>query len=348
MTTAAKPVVPEVAWLNVNRDCNLRCKWCYAQGAGYGVGKNMTLEFAKDMAVILKEMHIKKIILLGGEPTLWEPLIDFNRFCGELGMSTSLVTNAIQFGVDTYWEAYQQHPNTHAPWVSMKAYDQRSLERTCGAVDLDMVSLGIKRATEFFDCGVSFVYNSCFTDNLIDMTRSAVKMGARSVRICPCTPTFADDTASDHYMIETQLYIANVIRDYQELSDITGGKLCFSMKMPLCLWPKEFLDILIRRKQMTCTCQVQKRAGIMFDPGGNLLMCNLLFDYPMGTYGKDFSDCDSLVAYLNSDKVLGYYDRMNAYPSTKCIGCKKFNICSGGCPLRWAVYKPEETIQGLN
>ena len=217
-----------------------------------------------------------------------------------------------------------------------------------GSQSKNSISWNKTRATDFFDCGVSFVYNSCFTDNLIEMTKGAMKMGARSVRICPCNPTFANDTASDEYMIETQLYIANVIRDYQQLCDITGGKLCFSMKMPLCLWPEEFLNILIKRKQMTCTCQVQKRAGISFDPDGNLLMCNLLFDYPIGAYGKDFSDRDSLVAYLNSDKVLGYYDRINAYPSTKCIGCSKFNTCSGGCPLRWAVYEPESMIRGEN
>ena len=50
--------------LNVNLDCNLRCKWCYAQGASYAAGKNMDLGFAKKIAIILKEMQVKKIILL--------------------------------------------------------------------------------------------------------------------------------------------------------------------------------------------------------------------------------------------------------------------------------------------
>ena len=348
MTIPMKRIVPEVAWLNVNRACNLRCKWCYAQGAGYAGGEDMPLPLAEDLAVILKEMRVKKIILLGGEPTLWEPLLEFNHFCADLGMRTSLVTNAVRFGADAYWRAYTRHPNTDAPWVSMKAHDQRSLEQTCGPVPLDRVALGIRRATDFFDCGVSFVYNSCFTENLVDLTSSAMRMGARFVRICPCTPTFARDGASDEYLLDTERYVANVLRDYPKLCAITNGKLSFSMKMPLCAWPREFIDTLVRRKQMTCTCQVQKRAGIMFDPDGRLLLCNLLFDYPIGTYGEDFSDCASLGGYLNSEKVLGYYDKINAYPSAKCIGCPTFNICAGGCPLKWAVADPERTIKGWN
>jgi len=120
------------------------------------------------------------------------------------------------------------------------------------------------------------------------------------------------------------------------------------MKMPLCLWPKDFLENLIQKGQMTATCQVQKRSGIIFDSDGKLLMCNGLFDYPIGTYKKDFSDSETLVTFLNSEKVFDYYDKINSYPSAKCIGCSMFKICSGGCPLRWAVYNPEETIKGWN
>lgn len=348
MTTSVNRVVPEVAWLNVNRACNLRCKWCYAQGAGYAVGEDMRLEMAKDLALILKEMHVKKIILLGGEPTLWEPLLEFNRFCIDIDMRTSLVTNATRFGVDAYWRAYMRHPNTDAPWVSMKAYDQQSLDQTCGPTPLDTVARGIRRATDFFDCGVSFVYNDCFTENLTDLTRAAMDMGARFVRISPCTPTFAHNTASNQYLLDTKQYVEHVMRDYPQLCEITGGRLSFSMKMPLCSWPMEFLDTLLRRRQMTCTCQVQKRAGVMFDPDGHLLLCNLLFDYPVGTYNKDFTDASSLATYLNSERVLEYYNRLTAYPSPKCVGCPKFTICAGGCPLRWAVSDPEEIITGWN
>ena len=301
-----------------------------------------------EIVLLLKTMDIKKISIIGGEPTLWKPLIEFNRFCSEINMQTSLVTNAMKFGEDNFWEKYKQFPNTSSPWASIKAYDQSSLQNTCGVFNFEKVSLGIKRAIELFNCGVSFVYNSYYVDNLIDMTKFAIEMGAKSVRICPCTPTFVNDVVSDQYMIETELFISNVVRDYQKLSEITNNRLSFSMKMPLCLWPKEFIEELIRKKQMTSTCQVQKRSGIIFDTDGNVIMCNFLFDYPIGIYKKDFSDYNTLVELLNSEKILNYYEKINSYPSIKCIGCPIFNICSGGCPLRWAVYNPEETIKGWN
>jgi len=348
MSTNIRQIVPEVAWINVNRDCNFRCKWCYAQDTSYSLAEEMELNLAKDLALILKEMEVKKIILIGGEPTLWEPIIEFNHFCNEINMRTSLVTNAMKFGVDKFWAAYKKHPNTDTPWISAKAYDRNSLQKTCGVFNFDTVTLGLKRATEFFNCGLSFVYNSYFTDDLIEMTKYAIELGAKSVRICPCTPAFVKNTAVDQYMIETELYISNIVRDYQKLSEITNDNLSFSMKMPLCLWPKDFLENLIQKGQMTATCQVQKRSGIIFDSDGKLLMCNGLFDYPIGTYKKDFSDSETLVTFLNSEKVFDYYDKINSYPSAKCIGCSMFKICSGGCPLRWAVYNPEETIKGWN
>ncbi|MBL7969641.1 MAG: radical SAM protein [Prolixibacteraceae bacterium] len=343
-----KRIVPKVAWLNVNRGCNLRCKWCYAQNTNYLSNKEMSLDFAKEMALLLKNLGIRKISIIGGEPTLWQPLFEFNRFCIENKINTSLVTNGMRFGNDKYWAEYQEHPNISAPWCSLKAFDLKSLQDSCGVSNFQEVSIGLKRALEFFKCGVSFVYNSCYSDNLLDMARYSMELGAKSVRICPCTPAFVENIAIDEYMIETGLFISNVVKNYDKLCEITKNKLSFSMKMPLCLWPKDFIEMLIQKKQMTSTCQVQKRSGIIFDTDGKVILCNFLFDYPIGTYNEDFNDHKSLLDLLNSDKILDYYDRINSYPSHKCIGCPKYSICSGGCPLNWAVNNPEEIIKGWN
>jgi len=333
-------ILPKSAWITVNRSCNLRCKWCYAQGTNYDKESEMSLDFAKEIILLIKSLDIKNVVIIGGEPTLWPYLIEFNKFCSSLGIKTTLVTNAIKFSNDLFWESYKKSSNTKVG-ISIKAYDLSSFKKACGVSNLNSVKLGIKRATELFGkCGVSFVYNTFIKDNLIDTTKFAMENGAKYVSISPCIPTFNGDIIENKYSIEIDEFISDFIRDYKILSDITKNRLYLSMKIPFCLWPKDFIEEMLSKKQLSSICQVRKKSGILFDTGGELIMCNNLYSYPMGVYKKDFTDKDSVIALLNSPEVISYYNRINSYPSEKCINCSKYEICAGGCPLIWSIYDP--------
>lgn len=332
---------PNGAWITVNRKCNLRCKWCYAEGTEYNKDSEMSLGFAKEIILLIKSLNIKNVIIIGGEPTLWPHLIEFNQFCKSLDIKTTLVTNAIKFSEDLFWGAYNQNPNTRVG-ISIKAYDILSFKKACGSSSLNRVELGIKRSAELFGkFGVSFVYNSFIKDNLINTAKFAMENGAKNVSISPCIPTFNGDSVEDKYSIEIDEFISDFMRDYKILSDITKGKLYLSMKIPFCLWPKAFIEELLFKKQISSICQVRKKSGIIFDTDGKLLMCNNLFSYPIGYHKKDFVDKNSIISLLNSPRIVSYYDRINSYPSQKCINCSKYQICAGGCPLIWSIYDPK-------
>lgn len=334
-------ITPKGAWITVNRNCNLRCKWCYAQGTEYEKESEMSLDFAKEILLLIKSLNIKNVIIIGGEPTLWPHLIEFNQFCKSLDVKTTLVTNAIKFSEDLFWEKYKLNLNTSVG-ISVKAYDSLSFKKACGVSSLSSVKIGIKRITELFGkCGVSFVYNSFIKDNLINITKFAIENGANHVSISPCVPTFNGDSIENKYSIEIDEFISDFIRDYKILSDITKNKLYLSMKIPFCLWPKDFIEELLFKKQISSICQVRKKSGIIFDTDGKILMCNNLFSYPIGVYKKDFVDKKSITSLLNSSKIVSYYKKINSYPSAKCINCSKYQICGGGCPLIWSVYDPK-------
>lgn len=338
-------IIPKCAWITVNRNCNLRCKWCYAKETDYLKGGDMSLDFAKEIVTLINSLNIKRITIIGGEPTLWPFLLEFNDFCKNLNIETTLVTNAIRFSNDDFWENYKKSPNTKAG-VSVKAYDLISLMEACSVNNIDQIEIGIKRVTEFFNCGVSFVYNTLLENNIIDITEFAVKNGAKFIGISPCTPMFNQDTVENNYMIEIDTFVSKIVNNYKKLCEITNGKISFTMKTPLCLWPKDFIENIIEKNQISSICQVQQKSGLIFDTDGKILMCNSLFNYPLGLYGKDFTNKDSLLSLLNSPEVVDYYDKINYYPSKKCIGCSKYAICGGGCPLIWAVYNPEDKIKG--
>jgi radical SAM protein with 4Fe4S-binding SPASM domain len=190
------------------------------------------------------------------------------------------------------------------------------------------------------------VYNTLNVNSLVDIAHFAIDCGANSISLSPCTPAIDKTGANSDFMIEPAKLVSNIIRDYQKLSRITEERLSFSMKLPLCLWPEDFIDMLIEKRQITTVCQLQMKNGIIFSEDGSLTLCNSLFDYPIAKYGIDFVKGNELLAFLNTRKVVDFYDDINTYPSEKCITCKKFVYCGGGCVLLWAVYNAEQVIKG--
>jgi radical SAM protein with 4Fe4S-binding SPASM domain len=305
----------------------------------------MSLDLAKELTALISTLGIKHITVIGGEPTLWEPLIEFNRFCKSKKLKTTLVTNAMMFGFDDFWKKYKECTNTFAG-ISLKAHSPSKLKEIAGIKNFNVVALGIKRGLKLFKCGVSTVYSSLYADSLIDMAIFAMKCGAKSLNIGFCTPAIYNNKADDKFMIDPKSVVSNMLKSYPRLSEITNNRLVFSMKIPLCLWPTSFIETLIRENQITTVCQLQMRNGIVFNVDGSVIMCNGLFDYPIGKYNKDFSDKKGLITFLNDSKIVNYYNKINAYPSEKCVSCEKYSYCSGGCPLIWTVYNANQLIKG--
>ena len=335
---------PKTAWLTVNRGCNLRCQWCYAQGTEYRNDQQMDLNLACQLLELIGNLGIQNFLLIGGEPTLWTPLLEFNRYCVSASIKQTLVTNTLRFGNDRFWDAYQDAPNTNLG-ISVKASNLGELKRVARSNQFAILAKGLVRAVSMFRCGVGVTYNTFYTDTLIDMAKFVMDCGASSLKLDFCSTSFVNGKPSDKFMVSPKEIVANILRDYQSLVEITEGRITFEMNMPLCLWPHEFIQELINCKRMISVCHVHKRRGVIFDTDGRLIMCNGLFDYPLGQFGTDFADAEGLIKYLNQPEVLEMYEHIGSYPSTECVSCPDYLICGGGCPLKWAVYRPEELIR---
>lgn len=339
-------IKPRAAWLTVNRRCNFRCKWCYAEGTGYSSKKEMSYEFAKTLAILLQQIGVNRLLLIGGEPTLWAPLLRFNEFCVKEGLESILITNGSSFGNERFWERYKQYPNTKIA-LSLKASTPSQLREVAGVSNFRLIKRGIVRAITEIGAQVSITYNTFYIDNLVDMVQFAVDCGAASVKIDFCSVVFNHDRPDSTYMVPPDKLVKNILRDYPKLESLTNGHIVFEMMLPFCLWPLEFIQELKQKNQLLSVCHLLKRQGIIFDEEGNLIMCNALFDYPIARYREDFDDGQSLLTCLNTPKIRKLYDRMGCYPSVKCKDCDWYSECGGGCPLRWSVYKPEELIRPI-
>ena len=336
-------IIPRSAWITVNRACNFRCSGCYAKNTGYGLKQSMSFELSKKIANLVSSLGISRITIIGGEPTLWNNLSNFNKFCIDKGLQTRIVTNAMRFGDDNFWLDYTKSPNTRAG-VSIKAFDKKSLKDITGIDSFEFVKKGLQRAISHFKCGVSTVYSTTSASHILNITKFAMDCGAKSISISPCTPRFCNGKVDGAYVVEPVAMTKHLIKIYPKLVEITNGNIVFLMKLPLCLWPDDFVKNLIEENQINTICQLQHRSGIIFDVDGKLMLCNSLFDYPVGKYGVDFFNKKSLIALLNNRKTLDVYDRLTSYPSKKCMNCNRYDVCAGGCPLFLALFDPESLI----
>jgi radical SAM protein with 4Fe4S-binding SPASM domain len=78
--------------IEFNSLCNFRCVYCYA--AENGVRKNeLTPDEFRDVISQAKELGARKMIVLGGEPMLYPPILDMIRYIRGLDMEVELFTN---------------------------------------------------------------------------------------------------------------------------------------------------------------------------------------------------------------------------------------------------------------
>ena len=338
--------IPTCAWITVNRACNFRCNGCYAKSTGYGKNQDLSMKLAEDIVSLVADLGINNITVIGGEPTLWKDLVDFNKLCKEKNIKTTIVTNAMRFGDDVFWQNYLETPNTKAG-ISIKAFDKRSLKDVAKVDSFKLVKKGIERAIAHFQCGVSTVYTTTMAKSFLDIAKFAMDCGAKGLGVSPCTPGLCNGEADGTFVVEPKNTVRHIVRTYPELNEVTGGKIIFTMKLPLCIWPEEFIETLVERNQIRSVCQLQHRSGIVFDVNGQVILCNSLFDYPIGKYGLDFNDKDSLIQLMNSKETIEAYDRLTSYPSKKCINCSRYEVCAGGCPLYWTLFDPDQIIPGI-
>ncbi len=87
-----------VMWLG--QTCNLRCYFCYfldkIEKKDDPEHAFMGLDKAKAICRTLVDRYKNDAIdIQGGEPTIWEPILDLIRYCNDIGLAPTLITNAL-------------------------------------------------------------------------------------------------------------------------------------------------------------------------------------------------------------------------------------------------------------
>ncbi len=89
----------DLAWLSVTYACNSKCQWCYASSNTYEKmkGKALSKERIPGIINLISDLKIPRVILIGGEPTVYPHLEDTVRALNDKGILPNLVTNGRKF-----------------------------------------------------------------------------------------------------------------------------------------------------------------------------------------------------------------------------------------------------------
>ena len=331
---------PHMTWLNINKQCNFRCKWCYTEAGGFSPKDTMSRELAKELIDISKNAGVEHVNFIGGEPTMWDPLFDMTDYCRSIGLTSGLITNAALFGDNRYWAEYQKHPNDRIS-ISIKSMRAEEFKNVTGSTIFNQTVLGIKRAIEFFNTGVTTVYNSLVgLDGLKAIAEETRKLGAKSIIVNMCSPVIGEDGANASFTIPPEQLATDTLTMCDFLNDIYDGEYEVDVQMPLCLFPQDFIDEMLKKNKIQTICQMFSRGGLNFNHKGDVIPCNELFDTIVARYGKDFVDAKSLLSFLNQEEMKDFYSQLLRYPSDECKLCRRQMDCRGGCLLNWFVFEP--------
>lgn len=326
-------------WLTVNRACNLRCKWCYAQSTNFLASDDMELDVAKQAIDICKEMKIKHIIIIGGEPTIYKNLFNVIDYCHSQNLGCGIVTNGLACKDLSFVNELKQH-KINSISLSLKGENRDIFKEITGRDAYEDTKEAI---TNCLNNGVRVTVSMVLTEENINSFLSGIKemvsLGVKDFHFSFCYEFDMQMEHNNYLKIHNpRKLIKDFMNIYPELDKITNHNFTFQNGLPLCLWDEKDIELLKKNGQISTVCQLLGKSGLIFDPKGYVIPCNAMPSIKLGQLNKDFSNSKELIDYMESEPIKKVYNKLCGVPDLDCLKCSKLENCGGGCVCQWTNY----------
>ena len=335
------------AWITVNRACNMHCPWCYARDALSSTSSNVNLIKAKKVIDLLFAIGIEEIILLGGEPTLFDHLIELVEYISTKKIRITLVTNGLKLSDYSYCIKLRDAGVSFIN-ISIKATSKAEYNSYTNIENAyTKVMEAISNVREIgFDFSVSYVLTQGILDGFVSSVLDCKKHGATHFSLSFCYDFSSIQGRLTNYDFESQIFqiLDWFEAKYDEIDSVTDGNFRIKQSLPLCAWSRNTICKLEEKKQISYTCQVLKHSGIVFDSQLRIIPCNAMHKIILGKYETDYNNLDQLKQYLKSDQFNDVFQHFQTLPSKKCLSCDLKIKCRGGCISNWFNFTFEEFL----
>lgn len=316
--------------LSVAHDCNLRCRYCFAENGAFGGERcMMTSETARRAVDFLTEMSgdadTLEIYFFGGEPLMnFDVVADTVRYAHEAERKTgktfrfSLTTNGTLLD-----DEKTEFINREIHSVVLSADGRREVNdsvrcRADGSGTYDEIMQGFRRLVENRNGGEYYIRGT-FTKNNTDFSEDVFSIFEEGFDRISIEPVAAG--TSPEYGI-TELELPAVFREYDRLAEkITAledeGK------------HLEFFPFNIDISGKTCDRKQERGCGcgneyLAVTPEGDVYPCHQFIGDSSMKLGNIYD------GMLNED-IRGKFAESTVYTKRGCSECWARYYCSGGC-----------------
>jgi radical SAM protein with 4Fe4S-binding SPASM domain len=332
-----------LGWLTVNRACNNRCKWCYAQDSGFN-SDVLTKEDARALVGLMNDLEFRHIALIGGEPTLYKNLFNVINLISEKGIKSSITTHGRTFSDKKFAKKFADTGIKDIS-ISMKGINRQKYLQLTNADGFDEAMKGIKNLQEIgLEPGVFFTLDLNAIQEIDETIEFLTSLKLNQVVMNFANPvivkgkTYGKETPDPRQI--AQAYSKIISQLVNERSNFF-----LAPSIPLCLLDVEVRKVAIKRKMLTGTCYARTGAGLIFSPKGEVLPCHQFANSAMGKFGIDFYDAESFIKFWHGETCQKFRRMMNYYPSVECQFCDDWQYCYGGCPIKWFYFDPKNFIK---
>lgn len=336
-------------WLTLNRACNLRCKWCYARNTAYKKDDDMPLSLAFQIIDLCKELKIRHITLIGGEPTIYPHLFEVIDYCHNKKISCGIVTNGLVCKDKNFVQNLKEH-GINSIALSLKGEDRTTFQNITGTDGFTDTIEAIKNCLENkVNVSVSMVLTEENIDTYLNGIKTMKEIGVKSFHLSFC---YEFDTSLDHnkYLSchNPKKLIDAFVKGYKELDEVTEHNFSLQEGYPLCLWESNIVKEMNQKGQISTICQLLGKSGLIFDSQGNLIPCNAMSEIKLGKLNVDFSTAKELLNYTETEAFKKVYSKLCGLPDKECLNCRELAYCGGGCVCQWTNYDFNQLMEMKN
>ncbi len=316
-------------------NCNNNCKWCYAQKY---ICFNKIMSFSKISEYVLqfRKNGVKKIILIGGEPSIHPDILKIIKFISENKMEVAMATNGRKFSDIEFTKLAKKYGLKNVN-ISLKGSSEDEYLRNTNNKGFTEAMEGYKNLQKCnINTTISYVLCDKNYDTFDNFWNLVKKENLNNILFQLYKPSAEDKTypISIFELADLCKYVYDKI--YKEDKNFV-----FEMSIPLCVLDENMLNHMILKNRIITCCHISKGTGLVFDSDFNIIPCNHFMGHPLNE------------SVLNSNEILKFWNCLRAkefrkiiarYPSEVCSRCRKWYQCGGGCSIRWLSMDPTKII----
>lgn len=318
--------------LHVSHDCNLRCKYCFAETGDFGMGKRMTMDFdvaKKAIDFVIEKSGARRNIeidFFGGEPLMaWDTVtrtVDYARSLEKeknKKFRFTITTNGLLLDDEKIDYINRNMDNCVLSLDGRKCVNDEMRPTAGGVGSYDVIVPKFKKLVSQRGKDRDYYVRGTFTSKNLDFTKDVLAIadeGFDQLSVEPVT----SEPGTGYDISEKDL--PRIGEEYEKLVDVMKERRKAGKGF-------NFFHFMVDLQQGPCVIKRLRGCGAGYEyvavtPDGEIYPCHQFVGHPeflLGTLDDGKFDMD----------ISNHFSRLNVCTRPKCQDCWAKFYCSGGC-----------------